>query len=81
MQTVVNLSPYVINYINGFADMNSSQVVESIVRQYIDASRSGATNDPYVTDKIEKQRLNVQPKFTKLSPVTRKAKNLKPVKG
>jgi hypothetical protein len=81
MQTLLNLSPYVINYVNGFADMNASQVVESILRQYIEASRSISTVDPYVTDKIEKQRINVQPKFTKLSPVTRKAKNLKPVKG
>lgn len=81
MQTLLNLSPYVVNYLNSFADMNASQVVESIVRQYIVASRKVSIDDPHVSELIEKQRLNVQPKFSKLSPVTRRPKNLKPVKG
>jgi hypothetical protein len=81
MQLVLNLSPYVVNYVNSFADMNGSQVVESIIRQYIDASRKAVTEEPYVTERIEKKRVNVQTKFTKLSPVTKRTKNLKPVKG
>jgi hypothetical protein len=80
MQTTLNLSPYVINYLNSFADMNSSQVTESIIRQCIDASRKVAV-DPYIIERVENQRLNVQPKFTKLSYVTKRSKNLKPVKG
>jgi len=80
MQTTLNLSPYIVNYINSFTDMNGSQVVESIVRQYIDATQKVPTDDPYTTERTEKQRVNVQPKFTKLSPVTRKPKNLKPTK-
>ena len=77
MQIALNLSPYVLNYINSFADMNSSQVVESIVRQYIDASRrtNSMVTDPYVSEKAEKQR--VQPRSSKLAPTV---KNLKPTK-
>jgi hypothetical protein len=81
MQIVLNLSPYIVSYLNSFVDMNASQVVESITRQYIDASRKVQSNvvDPYVTERAEKQR--VQPKRApKASPVIKRTQNLRPTK-
>jgi hypothetical protein len=81
MQIVLNLSPYVVNYLNSFQDMNPSQVTESIVRQYINATRKVQSNvvDPYVTERAEKQR--VQPnRAPRASPVMKRTKNLKPTK-
>jgi len=81
MQILLNLSPYIVNYLNSFVDMNPSQVTESIVRQYIDATRKvqSATVEPYMTDSAERQR--VQPnRAPKMSPSVKRTKNLKPTK-
>ena len=79
MQIFLNLSPYIVNYLNSFVDTNASQVVESITRKYIDTSRrtQPTVAEPYVTERAEKQR--VKPNRTpKASPAIKRTKNLRP---
>jgi hypothetical protein len=81
MQIFLNLSPYIVNYLNSFVDLNASQVTESIIRQYVDASRrtQPTVAEPYVTERAEKQR--VQPnRAPKASPAIKRTKNLRPTK-
>jgi len=77
MQILLNLSPYIVNYLNSFVDMNASQVVESITRQYIDASRKVQSNvtEPYVTERAEKQRVRPS-RAPRASPVMKRTQNL-----
>lgn len=66
MQIILNLSPYIINYLNSFADTNASQVTEFIVRQYIDAMRRAQpVEEPVVNNRVQRQRVkptSVKPK-------------------
>jgi hypothetical protein len=64
MHVVLNLSPYVIEFLNSFIDSNSSQATERIVREYIAALRRSepVETQTYPTnDYVVKQRVKPRP--------------------
>ena len=86
---MLNLSPYVIEFLNSFIDANSSQATERIVREYMAALRRSEpveTQTYPTSDYVEKQRVGIP---TRVKPSPRKSyrsgtvtrvKKLKPTK-
>jgi hypothetical protein len=57
LQIVLNLSPYMINYLNSFSDVKASRATEFIVRQYMYACRGAEPIEESTVTYVKKQRV------------------------
>lgn len=90
----LNLSPYIIQFLNSCPDANASQVVEQVMRQYMNALKTQIVVEvpqtQVATARIERQRTSVpqveRPEKPRLErklakgPITKKAKKVKPTR-
>jgi hypothetical protein len=75
------LSPYVINYLNSFSDVNASQAAEFIIRQYMYiCKRAQPIEEPIVNNHVEKQHIKPDPIRSAKSNLSTRQKRIKPTK-